>query len=348
MDRDALTNSGFSRQAVPRIQDAMSWFECARKASILVVGDFFLDRYWEIDRRIAEDSIETGLEAHQVVGRRLSPGAAGCGKVMALGFTGADGEGFDLRMAMAERGIDTSFMWEHESSMTPTYTKPMFTEDGDSWRELSRLDIQNRAPLDDRLRRILRAGLVEAWKHADGVIVSDQVEREGCGVWDAGMRELLSELAEKDPRKPVLVDSRANIGRFRSVMLKPNEREAAGMLGLDQLPEDPATMAAALRQKVEQNGGRAWFVTLGACGMVVCENDEEILWLPGIEVDGPIDIVGAGDSTAAGIMTGLVGGASLAEAGWIGQATASLTIQQIGTTGTARPEEVVARLASIA
>ena len=44
---------------------------------IAVVGDFFLDKYLVVDPEIAETSIETGLEAYQVVGKRLSPGAAG-------------------------------------------------------------------------------------------------------------------------------------------------------------------------------------------------------------------------------------------------------------------------------
>ena len=43
----------------------------------VVLGDYFLDRYLDIDRALAEVSLETGLEAHQVVAIRNSPGAAG-------------------------------------------------------------------------------------------------------------------------------------------------------------------------------------------------------------------------------------------------------------------------------
>ena len=45
--------------------------------SILVVGDFFLDRYLDIDPTLSETSLETGLEANQVVRVRNHPGAAG-------------------------------------------------------------------------------------------------------------------------------------------------------------------------------------------------------------------------------------------------------------------------------
>ena len=49
---------------------------CA-ELTVLVVGDFFLDKYLRIDEALAEPSLETGLVAHQVVRVTCSPGAAG-------------------------------------------------------------------------------------------------------------------------------------------------------------------------------------------------------------------------------------------------------------------------------
>ena len=46
-------------------------------ATVLVVGDFFLDKYLDLDPRLSEPSLETGLDAYQVVGVRTYPGAAG-------------------------------------------------------------------------------------------------------------------------------------------------------------------------------------------------------------------------------------------------------------------------------
>ena len=57
-------------------------------------------------------------------------------------------------------------------------------------------------------------------------------------------------------------------------------------------------------------------------------------------VSGPIDPVGAGDSTSAGIACALAAGSTLEEAAAFGNLVASITIQQIGTTGTATPEQV--------
>ena len=68
--------------------------------------------------------------------------------------------------------------------------------------------------------------------------------------------------------------------------------------------------------------------------------------VPAVPVSGEIDIVGAGDSVMAGIVSALCGGATPAEAALVGNLVASITIQQIGTTGTASREQVRQRFQS--
>ena len=60
-------------------------------------------------------------------------------------------------------------------------------------------------------------------------------------------------------------------------------------------------------------------------------------------VSGPIDICGAGDSCSAGIASAMVSGLTHEQAAAFGNLVASITIQQIGVTGTATPEQVRAR-----
>ena len=57
-----------------RFSEITSRYETLR---IVVVGDFCLDRYLEIDPGKQETSIETGLPVHNVVQVRAQPGAAG-------------------------------------------------------------------------------------------------------------------------------------------------------------------------------------------------------------------------------------------------------------------------------
>ena len=82
------------------------------------------------------------------------------------------------------------------------------------------------------------------------------------------------------------------------------------------------------------------FVTLGAEGMLVI-SEAGATHVPGIAVPGPIDVVGAGDSAMAAITAALCAGATLEEAALLGNLAAAVTIQQLGTTGTASPEQIV-------
>ncbi len=89
---------------------------------LLVVGDFFLDRYLDLDRRLSETSLETGLEAYQALGVRCSPGAAGTVvnnlraldvQVAVLGLIGDDGEGYELKRALAARCANVRHLLVH-------------------------------------------------------------------------------------------------------------------------------------------------------------------------------------------------------------------------------------------
>jgi bifunctional ADP-heptose synthase (sugar kinase/adenylyltransferase) len=104
---------------------------------VLVVGDFFLDKYLIIDRQLSEVSLETGLEAYQVVDIRHSPGAAGTVtsnlralgvKVTALGVIGDDGQGYELKQGLVERGVNIEPLIMRADLFTPAYTKPMLRE----------------------------------------------------------------------------------------------------------------------------------------------------------------------------------------------------------------------------
>ena len=50
---------------------------CYDQLEIAIVGDFCLDRYFEIDPSRSEKSIETGLEVYNVTNVRTQAGAAG-------------------------------------------------------------------------------------------------------------------------------------------------------------------------------------------------------------------------------------------------------------------------------
>lgn len=329
--------------------------------AVAVVGDFFLDKYLVIDRSLSEVSLETGLEAYQIVEKRSSPGAAGTvtsnlralgvGRVYALGFTGDDGEGYELRQGLARTGVSLDYLAATADLYTPTYTKPMLRS-GWSEREIERLDVKNRRPLPPEVEDELLRRLEEAVTRVDGVMVADQVQERGFGVVTDRVRERLAALAARHPDKVFAVDSRTRIGEYRNLILKPNRLEAAR--ALDPAWDGPIDLETTRERGLElsQRSGRPVYVTMGEDGILLCQaaasrGSHRVILAPTVPIAGPIDPVGAGDSTAAGIVSALLAGASLAEAAVVGNLVASITVQQLGTTGTASPDQVLARLRAL-
>jgi bifunctional ADP-heptose synthase (sugar kinase/adenylyltransferase) len=316
------------------------------RLALAVVGDLFLDRYLDIDPRLTEPSLETGLDAYQVVRVRPSPGAAGTvvnnlaalgvGRVEVISVIGDDGEGYELCQALGALGpVRAENVFSSAARRTPTYTKPMLLEPGGPPRELNRLDIKNRTPLPGDAEEQVLSALTQTWQRMDGLLVLDQVSEPGCGVVTENVRRLLARLGDADPGRMILADSREFIGRFHSVWLKPNQAECDRAAG----PGHIADGAAALAERT----GRPVFCTRGERGIQVVDPRPGSgcnLVVPAYPVAGPIDVVGAGDSTSAGIACAVAAGVGLGEAAAFGNLVASITIQQIGTTGTASPQQV--------
>ncbi|MFB3902552.1 MAG: bifunctional heptose 7-phosphate kinase/heptose 1-phosphate adenyltransferase [Acidobacteriota bacterium] len=323
-----------------RLKELLSRFTQVRLA---VLGDFFLDEYLVIDPALAEVSIETRLSAHQVVAVRNSPGAAGtvCSNLVALGvhtqaigIVGEDGNGFELAHGLWSRRVSTELVLETPERFTPTYTKPMRRHPDGTEVEMERLDIKNRTATPAHLQERIIENLWAAVESVDGMVIEDQVEEEECGVVTAAVREELAQLSRRYPDKVFLADSRCRIGKFRDVMIKPNEREASVALGRTDLREEE--MLAALFRMTR----RPVFLTCGPRGISGFDGARRF-HCPAVPVSGPIDIVGAGDSAGAGLVSALCAGATLEEAAEMGTLVASVTIRKLGTTGTASPEEVI-------
>jgi sugar/nucleoside kinase (ribokinase family) len=170
----------------------------------------------------------------------------------------------------------------------------------------------------------------------------DQVEEEGCGVVTPMIVDALADRAARFPSVVFWADSRCRIRRFRKVIIKPNQLEAVGIT--TQLPGQEINierLCDAIGQ-LRRETGAPICVTRGAAGMLV--SDPQPTLVPGVRLQGPTDPTGAGDSATAGAVLALAAGASLPEAALLGNLVASITVQQLATTGTASPEQLPPRL----
>jgi len=316
---------------------------------LVVVGDFCLDRYLEIDPSKAETSIETGLPVHNVINVRAQPGAAGTilnnlvalgvGQIFPVGFCGDDGEGYELRRALeAKPGVHLTGFVQTAERRTFTYCKPLVMSPGKPPVELNRLDSKNWTPMPGSLQGHLNhsfTGLVES---ADAVILLDQVDVPETGVVTKKLLEVVQEIARQKPALPMLADSRRGLRDFPPVIFKMNAMELSSFLG-SKADLELEKIKTLTRQLAEKNSN-AVFVTAAERGMVCASPSGEIGHVSALPLRGPIDIVGAGDSVTANLAVALAAGAELHEALEIANAAASVVIHQLGTTGTASVQQI--------
>jgi len=309
----------------------------------VVLGDFCLDRYFDLQNPTGEISIETGLPVHNVARVRNQPGGAGTivnnlsalgmGAIYPIGFAGMDGEGFELIKALRETPrVETELFLQSELRRTFTYLKPMLPDDGFA-TELNRFDLKNHSPTPEELSEELRQQIRGAITDADIVILLSQVDESQNGVLNPGMLEELHRLRNHFKDKTVIGDSRAGFEGWPKVHLKMNRDELGRMMdmeleSLDETRSAAETLAKELDQTIT--------VTLSEQGILHAAPGVEAVHQESFPIKGDFDVVGAGDSVTATLAASLQAGATVEEALALSMAAASTVLHQTGTTGTAK------------
>ena len=335
-----------------RAREITSRYQALR---IAVLGDFCLDRYLEIDPALEETSIETGRTVHNVVRTRAQPGGAGTilnnlaalgiGTVHAIGFRGDDGEGYELARALrALPGVNLERLVRTTARRTFTYCKPLLVAPGRPPVELDRIDTKNFTPTPPGLARRIAGALRALSPEIDALVVLDQVDRPGTGVVTGPVRDALGECARDRPSLTIVADSRAGLRGFPPAIYKMNAAELGRFMGADAAPgKDIAPVREAATRLARENG-RPVVVTLAERGMLGAAPDGGWHHVPAFPVRGPIDIVGAGDAVSANLACAFAAGASLPEALLLANAAASVVLHQLGTTGAASVDRILARI----
>lgn len=318
-----------------------------------IIGDFCLDRYFEIDPALAEESIETGLEVYNVTRVRTQPGAGGTilnnlvalriGTIVPIGFCGADGEGWLLERALRERkNVSLQHFLSTPDRKTFTYSKPLIMESSGVPRELNRLDQKNWTPTPPSVSARLIASIEAVVDDIDALIVMDQVDRPETGVVTQEVLACVAKIASRYPKLPILADSRQGLAHYPPLSFKMNANELRLMLGkerdlsLSEVSTEIAGLAA--------EHGRPVFVTLAESGVMGANPGEPVVHQGSLPVRGEIDIVGAGDSVTGNLAAALAAKATTQEALELAMAAASLVVHQLGTTGTASCDQIEALL----
>lgn len=318
--------------------------------SVALVGDIFLDRWYEIDPALDEPSLETGLTAHQVVKKRSAPGAGGnvlstvsalgVGTIYCVSFVGNDGDGWELLNHLHNRRVNTDYVLRSEEVVTPVYLKPMFMRDN-GLVEGNRLDVKNFRKTPENIQDALIANMEAVAEKVDAIILLDQLNETDFGVVTSRLRDAAAELAKRKPELLIFADSREFIHEFRNVTIKCNNFEALRLTGRPQSdtfrPEDIFDCMDDLCART----GKPVFITCNKYGCAV-DDDGVKRMVETARQDGEIDVCGAGDACTAGTVAALCAGANRAEAAFIGCLASGVTVRKLGQTGTASPPEMLA------
>ncbi|WP_455661791.1 carbohydrate kinase [Pradoshia sp.] len=111
-----------------------------------------------------------------------------------------------------------------------------------------------------------------------------------------------------------------------------NREEAEELSGLSVSDDDSVQLAAG---KILAQGARNIVITRSEKGLYYTNDKGESGYLVGQPADSVVDVTGAGDSLASGIMLGAIEGYSILEACQYGMACASMTIQSTETVSPA-------------
>ena len=314
------------------------------KVKVAVFGDFCLDAYWIIEPGESEISVETGLPVRRVQRQRYSLGGAGnvvanltalgVAEVHAVGLTGRDLFGRQMRELLGELHVNTDGLLADQADWeTLVYAKPCM-----DFRELNRIDFGAFNQVSDPSLEALAARLEQVASRVDVVVVNQQIP---AGVTTAAMIERLNDIIARHPKCMFLADSRHRAELFTGAILKMNAHEAARLLGQPR-PTDvriPPHIARDLAGDLTRRTNKPIFITRSEHGLVVASGDD-VQEIPGIQVTGRIDPVGAGDTVLATLAAALGAGCDLLAAARLANVAASLTVQKLLTTGTASPAEI--------
>ena len=319
-----------------------------KNLNVMVVGDFALDVYWYADMTRSELSRETPHYTRPIFKETYSPGASGnicCNvkdlgvkKVFAVTVLGRDWRGQILKEKLSENGILLDYVISSSERVTSTYIKPILCG-WDSQQEDSRLDFINYNSLSESLQNEIIENIQSAVPKVDAIIIEDQMTHNGI-VTDK-IRENLIRLAEENPGKVFVADSRERIGLFKNMVLKPNRIEAVKAMHPSRNPiEVKMEELISIGREMQERAKRPVYITLSEKGALLV-TDEDYYHLPVAPTEPPIDPVGAGDTFIAAIGACLAGGATPVEAGIIANLAASIIIKKLNITGTASPKEIL-------
>jgi len=298
------------------------------KASVLVIGDVMLDRYYFGDA--ARISPEAPVPVVNVKKSDERPGGAANvalniatlgANVSLVGITGKDEPAYILNTQLEAARIRLGL---YSSAEATTITKQ---------RIISRHQQLIRMDFEDSFSSLDHDGLLSVFrKHLPGVgivILSDY----GKGTL-ANPQPFIKMTV--DAKIPVLVDPKgSDFGRYRgATLITPNLKEFELIVGHCRSEEEILNCGQKLIDDLEL---QALLLTRGDQGMTLIQRGQPALHLPAYAHE-VYDVTGAGDTVIAVLAASLAAQLALPQSVALANLAASIVVTKLGTATVSRPE----------
>jgi len=298
------------------------------QASVLVVGDIMLDRYWYgPTQRISPEAPVPVVKINQDEDR---PGGAANvalniasmgGKVTLAGITGDDEASTTLQTHLQAVNIGCRF---NKYQSIPTITKLRVMSRN---QQLIRLDFEQ--SLKEIEKRSLTSSVEAMVAEHDVLLLSDYDKGTLSDV------QLLIQAAKKH-QVPVLIDPKGNdFSKYRGAsVITPNMSEFEAVVGECKDEADIVEKGQKLLQELDLE---AMLVTRSEHGMTLLRRDHEEFHLP-TQAKEVYDVTGAGDTVIATLALAVAANADHPQASALANIAAGIVVGKLGTSTVSEAE----------
>ncbi|MBE2896160.1 bifunctional D-glycero-beta-D-manno-heptose-7-phosphate kinase/D-glycero-beta-D-manno-heptose 1-phosphate adenylyltransferase HldE [Pasteurellaceae bacterium HPA106] len=291
-------------------------------ASVLVLGDVMLDRYWfGATQRISPEApvpvVQVNRNEERAGGAaNVAMNVAGLNvAVKLLGLVGNDEPAQTLSTMLSEANIECDFA--HVASH-PTITKLRILS---RHQQLLRLDFET--PFEQGQSAVLLDKLKAAAPHFGALVLSDY----GKGTLHS-VQEMIA--IANAHNLPVLIDPKGtDFARYQNAtLLTPNLSEFEAVVGVCH---DDETLCAKGLALIEELNLKALLITRSEKGMTLLQLNHPPLHLP-TQAKEVFDVTGAGDTVISVLATAIADGRSLEEGCYLANVAAGVVVGKVGTS----------------
>ncbi len=316
-----------------------------KNTSIAVIGDICLDMYYFLTDEKKEVSVETGIETRSVSSFKHEAGGAGnvavnlktlgASRVDMYGVIGGDPFGNILKAILEESGINCKYIQTQQSDWNTHVYHKVYK---DSIEE-PRYDIGNFNEVNSHVLESLLNDLESNINSYQAIIINEQIIN---GYHNELFQAGLSKLIEKYEDKCLWITDCRHLNHvYNRSIRKLNIDEAHALF------KDVHNMDKSIPDNIElikwlySHWKKPVVITLGEDGAIAADHNGRIREIPGINLIGQIDTVGAGDAFLSGLALTLASGGSMEEALNIGNLSANVSVTKLFETGHPATVEVL-------